>query len=224
MVHQIYYPVALDLLERPCLVVGGGRIAEEKIDPLLRSGAEITVISPEVREPFRELERNGRITLHLREYQPGDIDGYYLVIAATDSFQANAVIAQEAREKRIFVNAVDDPPNCDFFAVSIVRRNNLQVSISTNGLSPAFARWMREHLDETLPEELGDLLDVLGDVRSTLKERRTIPTYEYWKQAIDEEVLAELRAGNRERAYRQVFETLTQPEAIASAPTPWREG
>lgn len=218
-VPQNYYPVALDLLEKPCLVVGGGEIADGKLDALLDAGAAVTVVSPEVRPRISALSAEGKISLHLRPYQSGEVEPFYLVIAATDDFAANAAIAAEARLAGVIVNAVDDPPNCDFFAVSVVRRRDLQVSISTNGLSPAFARWMREHLDETLPDELGDLLDVLGEVRATLKENKSIPAYEFWKAAIDDELFEDLRNGRRQRARDRVYSQLTRPEALASVGT-----
>ncbi len=201
-----YYPVALDLDGKGCLVVGGGEIADGKLDALLSSGARVTVVSPSVRPRIAALADAGRITLHQRTYQSGDLTDAFLVIAATDDRAVNAEVAVEARAAGILVNAVDDPPNCDFFAVAIVRRGDLQVSISTNGLSPAFARWMREQLDEALPREYGDLLKVLADVRETLKARGPIPAYEHWQAAITEDVLDCLRQGDVAGARARIYE------------------
>jgi precorrin-2 dehydrogenase len=130
-------------------------------------------------------------------------------------------VAADARAGGVLVNAVDDIPNCDFFAVAVVRRGDLQLAISTNGRSPAFARWLRERLDATLPPEYGDLLDVLGDVRQTLKDRGPIPTYEHWQAAITDEVLTALRRGDRANAAARVFDRVAagadQTEAPAAA-------
>lgn len=217
---QMYYPVALDLLEKPVLVVGGGEIADGKLDALLAAGARVSVISPEVNPRIRTLADDGKLTLHQRAYQQGDVAPFYLAYAATDDVAQNAEIADEGRSAGVIVNAVDDPPNCDFFAVSVVRRQDLQISISTNGLSPAFARWMREYLDDTLPDEFGDLLSLLGEVRASLKAEGAIPHYQYWKGAINVELLADLRNGRRDHARDRVHAALARPEAAASAGTP----
>ena len=187
------------------LLVGGGEIAESKLDALLRSEAVIDVVSPESRSRFVELANAGRLTLHSRPYQTSDLDGAFVVIAATDDRPTNARVVTEARAAGILAQAVDDIPYCDFFAVAIVRRGELQLGISTNGRSPAFARWMREHLDAELPTEYGDLLSVLGEVRDTIKADGPIPLYPHWKAAITEDVLASLRTGNREAAANAIY-------------------
>lgn len=214
---NLFYPIALDLRAKRCLVVGGGLIAEGKLDALLASGALVTLVSPTIRSRISALAETGAITVHLRPFEVNDLAGAFIVIAATDDRPLNAEIALASRAAGILVNAVDDPPYCDFYAVALVRRGDLQVSISTNGLSPAFARWMREYLDASLPAEFGDLLAVLGDVRATLKTRGEIPAYEHWHAAIDVALLDDLRAGRRDAAHVRVLERLTTPGAVASA-------
>lgn len=203
---QSYYPIALDLNGKPCLLVGGGVIADGKLDALLDAGARITVVSPDVLPRIETFAADGKLALHRRRYQPSDVAGASLVIAATGDRAANAAVAADARAAGVLVNAVDDIPNCDFFAVSVVRRGDLQLAISTAGRSPAFARWMREYLDASLPTEFGDLLAVLGDVRQTLKARGPIPAYEHWHAAITDEVLDALRRGDCEDAATRVFD------------------
>ena len=202
-----YYPIALDLNGKRCLVVGGGVIADGKLDALLAAGAEVTVVSPTVLPRIDVLAAEGRIVLHRRPYRADDVAGAVLVIGATDDRAVNAVVAADGRAVGALVNAVDDIPNCDFFAVAIVRRGDLQVTISTNGRSPAFARWMRERLDAELPAEYGDLLAVLGDVRDELKARGPIPEYEHWQAAIGD-VLADLRRGDRAAAEARLRDRL----------------
>jgi precorrin-2 dehydrogenase/sirohydrochlorin ferrochelatase len=203
------YPIALNLDGKRVLLVGGGKIADEKLDALLLSGAEITVVSPQVRPRIAAFAAEGRIALQQREYERGDLDDVWLVIAATDDRPLNARVVTEARTARILAQAVDDIPYCDFFAVAIVRRGDLQLGISTNGRSPAFARWMRERLDADLPTEYGDMLDVLGEVRDAIKARGPIPQYEHWQAAITDEVFAALREGDRRKAMASIYERVS---------------
>jgi precorrin-2 dehydrogenase / sirohydrochlorin ferrochelatase len=211
------YPIALVLDGKSCLVVGGGEIADGKLDALLLAGAVVTVVSPEVRPRIAALAADGQITLHQRPYRTSDLDGTYLAIAATDDRSTNARMVTEARAAGILTQAVDDIPYCDFFAVAIVRRGDLQLGISTNGRSPAFARWMRERLDTELPTEYGDLLAVLGDVRDTIKARGPIPAYEHWQAAITDEVMAALGAGDRETARSRIYERVSAGVGVAAA-------
>ena len=147
----VVYPIALELSGKRCLVVGGGVIADGKLDALVAAGARITLVSPDVLPRIAGFATDGQIDWRRRPYEPADLDGAFLVIAATDDRAVNAGVAAEARARGILVNAVDDIPHCDFFAVAIVRRGDLQLAISTNGRSPAFARWLRERFDREIP-------------------------------------------------------------------------
>ncbi|MFN8593538.1 MAG: bifunctional precorrin-2 dehydrogenase/sirohydrochlorin ferrochelatase [Thermomicrobiales bacterium] len=196
----ICYPIALVLEGKQCLLVGGGEIADGKIDALLRSGASVTVVSPTARPRIAALAAAGAIAWQQREYDPSDLAGVSLVIAATDDNNVNARVVIDARAAGILAQAVDDIPYCDFFAVATVRRGDLQLGISTNGRSPAFARWLREHLDQDIPREYGELLAILGEVRDSLKAQGPTPEYEHWQAAITDEVFAALRAGERDTA------------------------
>jgi precorrin-2 dehydrogenase/sirohydrochlorin ferrochelatase len=202
------YPIALELQGRACLVVGGGTLAAEKTLGLREAGARVTVVDPQPSPLLQYLAGTDAIVLRKREYAPADLDGIYLAFGASDDRALNARVATDGRARGVIVNAVDDIPNCDFFAVSIVRRGDLQIAISTGGASPAFARWMREYLEENLPTEFGDLLDVLADARRTIKARGPVPPYERWQAAIDEGLLRRLRRGDREGARAQVLASL----------------
>lgn len=221
MTHS-YYPVALDLLGKKCVVVGGGVIADGKLDALLAAGARVTVVSPAVGARIRQLAAAGQLTLRRRHYQPEDVVSADLVIAATDDRAINAAIAADARVAGVMVNAVDDPPNCDFFAMAVVRRGDLQIAISTNGRSPAFARWMREGIDRAVPARYGDLLELLGDARQQLKASGSIPLYERWEAAITEDLL-ELLPRDRAAAAELLLNRLTgeqdTPVDTQSAPS-----
>jgi len=197
---SVCYPVALNLERKPCLVVGGGALALEKVEGLLRAGATVTTVAPHPNQALADLESDGRIVLRRSEYRPDDLGGTYLAYGASADRALNARVASDARERGIIVNAVDDIPNCDFFAMAIVHRGDLQVAISTNGRSPAFARWMREELDASLPDELDGLLTLLGDIRSQLKASEAVPPYQTWRAAITPRVLELLQVGDADGA------------------------
>jgi precorrin-2 dehydrogenase/sirohydrochlorin ferrochelatase len=159
------FPIFLKLQDRPCLVVGAGEIAESKIHSLLTAGARVTVIAPEAKLDLIALADAGLFTWHQREYVADDLENVFLVVAATDSLSVNAAVYRDAVDLNILCNAVDDPPNCDFYFPSVVRRGNLQVAISTAGESPALAQQLRKEIDEQLPDDLGPWLDDLGELR-----------------------------------------------------------
>lgn len=159
------FPMFLKLEDRPCLVVGGGEIAESKIHSLLEAGARVTVVSPEMKAGLIGLADAGLFAWHRREYLVSDIEGAFLVIAATNSRDVNAAVYRDAEERNVLCNAVDDPPNCDFYFPSVVRRGRLQIAISTEGESPALCQRLRKEIDEQLPQDLGPWLDDLGELR-----------------------------------------------------------
>ena len=159
------FPIFLKLQDRPCLVVGGGEIAESKIHSLLTAGARVTVVSPEAKPDLAALADEGRFIWHQRAYVEADLDGVFLVVAATDEMEVNASVYRDAVHHNILCNAVDDPPNCDFYFPSVVRRDKLQIAISTAGESPALAQQLRKEIDEQLPNDLGPWLDDLGELR-----------------------------------------------------------
>lgn len=206
-----YYPIALDLHQKPCLVVGGGTLATEKVEGLLIAGATITVVSPAATPTIAYLAEAGEIALQQRPYSADDLDGIYLAYGATEDRAENARVAADARQMGVIVNAVDDIPNCDFFAVSIVRRGDLQIAISTNGRSLAFARWVREYLDAWIPRAFGGVLDALADVRQDLRAQNSTPPYERWQAAIGEEVFSRLPRGGTDGARERIYDAVTAP-------------
>ncbi|HTT82643.1 MAG TPA: bifunctional precorrin-2 dehydrogenase/sirohydrochlorin ferrochelatase, partial [Rhizomicrobium sp.] len=131
------FPAFIKLARRRCLVVGAGRVALEKIPSLLAAEADVRVIAPRVHKEIHALANSGRIALAERVWSPGDLDGIFLVIAATDDPAVNAAVYDAAVERNILCNSVDDPPHCDFYFGSVVSRGDLQIAISTAGQSPA---------------------------------------------------------------------------------------
>ena len=160
------FPIFLKLTGRPCIVIGAGNLAESKIESLRTAEAAITVIAPEASPAIEGLAAEGAINWHQRPYAPGDlVEGTFLVVTATNVPAVNRAVYLEATSKSILCNAVDDPPYCDFFFPSIVRRGDLQIAISTAGESPALAQRLRKELNAALPLDLGPWLAELGNLR-----------------------------------------------------------
>ena len=159
------FPIFLKLTGRRCVVVGAGHLAESKIASLRAADAAVTVIAPEASEAIAEQAAAGELTLQRRPYQQGDLAGAFLVVAATNDPAVNRAVFAEATATGVLSNAVDDPPFCDFYFPSVVRRGDLQIAISTAGNSPALAQQLRKELNEQLPLDLGDWLADLGNLR-----------------------------------------------------------
>ena len=182
-----YYPIFLDVRRRPCLVVGGGTVAQGKVTGLLNAGADVTVISPGLEATLQAGLAAGRIRHIARPYERGDMVGYAIVMVATDDRSANAAIRAEGQERRIWVNCADDPQHCDFILPSVVRRGPITIGISTGGGSPAFARRVREELTDYFTEDFVPLAELLAEVRRELKDRGVLPhvSQDTWQRAID---------------------------------------
>ena len=142
-----FFPLLLNICGRECLVVGAGKVAAGKIDGLLNHGAKIIVIAPRAVRSIKNQARKGLLTLHSRNFSPSDVNGAFLVVAATNSSEVNGAVFRASRARRVLCNAVDDPENCDFFYPAVVRRGLLQIAISTNGQNPGLAARLRKELE-----------------------------------------------------------------------------
>ncbi|HVT97208.1 MAG TPA: bifunctional precorrin-2 dehydrogenase/sirohydrochlorin ferrochelatase, partial [Acidobacteriaceae bacterium] len=162
-------PIFLRLDGKPVLVVGAGTVALAKIESLLASRAKVTVVGPKTVPRIRELAHQDAVVWHQRLFEPQDLEGAFLVIAATNDSAVNRTVYEEARRRNIPCNAVDDPPNCDFYFGSIVSRGDLQVAVSTAGESPALAQRLRQEIDAQLPQDLGPWLKELGGLRGEVR-------------------------------------------------------
>jgi len=161
-------PIFVKLDGRPGLMVGAGNVALEKLHSLLPTGLRIRVIAPEAKDEFRVLAAEGRIQWTQRAFEPADLDGNFIVIAATNDPEVNATVYREADRRGILTNSVDDPPHCDFYFGSIVRRGDLQIAISTAGQSPAVAQQLKHEIDAQLPDDLGSWLKEIGQLRRNI--------------------------------------------------------
>ncbi|MCR9082534.1 MAG: bifunctional precorrin-2 dehydrogenase/sirohydrochlorin ferrochelatase [Cyclobacteriaceae bacterium] len=178
------YPIFLKVHELNVLLIGGGFVATEKLEFLLKSSpeAQVTVVSKFFRPEFLELaEEKETVTLIEDAYHEKYLGGKHIVIAATDDKAVNLQIRNEAKERFLLVNVADTPELCDFYLGGIVTKGNLKIAISTNGKSPTTAKRLRQLLEEVLPEEIDDLLDNLNAYRDTLKG-----DFEYKVKAMNE--------------------------------------
>jgi siroheme synthase-like protein len=220
-----YYPVFLDIADKPVVVIGGGNIALQKVEGLIDAGAQVTVVSPALNEDMQLLAEQSRFMHIKREYQPGDLEGYELAFVATDDYEENRRVWQEGRERRIWVNAVDDIPNCDFIMPGIVRKGDLVVAISTSGTSPAMARKAREDIESFLTDEDAELLDLAAEIRREFKDQgiqvksctRCVRNHnDVWNAALDGIVKGHLKAGDRAAAKERMLNLLTSPSQEAA--------
>jgi precorrin-2 dehydrogenase/sirohydrochlorin ferrochelatase len=162
------FPMFLKLSSRACLVVGAGTIAEAKIAGLLETGAKIRVVAPEATAQVRSWAQSKAIEWHQRSFQPRDLEGIFLVVAATSSTELHERIFELASQLRVLSNIVDVPPLCDFYYPSVVQRGALQIAVSTAGLSPALAQRLRKQLETEFGPEYEEWLAQLGEAREKL--------------------------------------------------------
>ncbi len=166
-----YYPILLNIQDRLVAVIGGGEVALRKVKDLLEAGARMRIVSPQFHPEIESLAAShpGRIALVRRRYEPGDLAGTALAFSTTDSPGVNRAVFAEAEERGIFLNAVDDPPNCSFIVPSTTRKGGLIIAVSTGGASPAMAAKLRRRLEAAIPDDIGEVLDALAAARELLK-------------------------------------------------------
>jgi precorrin-2 dehydrogenase/sirohydrochlorin ferrochelatase len=162
------FPMFLKLITRPCLVVGAGSIAESKIASLLEADARIRVVAPEATEQVLSWAQSKKIDWYQRKFQRNDLEGMFLVVAATSSRELHEQIFEEASRRGVLCNIVDVPELCDFYYPAVVQRGALQIAISTGGLSPALAQRLRKELEGQFGPEYEEWLEHLGEAREKL--------------------------------------------------------
>jgi siroheme synthase-like protein len=195
-----YYPVFIELAGRRCLVIGGGFEAQRKAEGLLAADGRVEIISPTLTDDLKRLLDEGKIdSWQQREYKEGDVEGYEIVMVATDDGKVNAAVSAEGKSRGVWVNAADDTENCDFILPAVIRKGNITLAASTSGTSPALARRLREELDAYLTEDMPALAELLAEVRVDLRSRGIKPPVDTWQDAIDED----LRVLLAQRKYRQ---------------------
>lgn len=207
-----HYPISIDLTGRRCVVIGGGSVAERKVETLLEFGARVVVTSPQFTQRLLDMEREGSVELIRGTYEPGVLKDAFLVIAATDDREANNAVSADAQRAGILVNVVDDPELCTFFVPASVRRGDLIVSVSSSARSPFLARRVKEQLESVIGPEYGELAELMGWVRDEVKTMygdQAERTRAY-RRVLDSDVLELLRQGKREEAAARARECISQ--------------
>ena len=208
-----YYPVYLNLNAKRCVVFGGGQVAEDKVSKLQGTGARISIISPEVTPSLQARSQSGEVDWHAREYQPGDLEGAFLGIAATNLPKVNRRISQEAAKLGVLMNVVDDPAQCTFIAPSIVQRGPVTLAISTGGASPALARKLREALSNDPVLEWADLAGVLSLARKEVKRRGLTVDRQRWQCCLTPELLNLVQSDREDQALAALLAGLLEPNS-----------
>jgi siroheme synthase-like protein len=194
------YPVNLIVAGRRCVVVGAGRIAARKIDALLAAGADVHVVATELGDQVRAWRDEQRITVAERGFGPSDLDDAWLATAATDDPSVNHAVFEAGAERRVWVNSADDPDNCSFTLMSVIRRGDLVVTIGTGGRSPALAAWLKDRITTELGPEYETLLELLSEVRESMRANGRSTEDADWKRALDSGMLDLVRAGRLSEA------------------------
>ena len=176
MLETPFYIACLKLMNRRCVVVGGGDIGLEKVEGLLACDGKVTLIAPEAIEPLQRLADEGSIEWIRREYQEGDLEATFIAIAATNDTDANIKVFEDAEKRAMLVNIVDVPPLCNFILPAIVRTGPLAIAISTAGASPALAKRIKREIADEYGTHHARLAELLNEARGWAK--MTLPTYQ----------------------------------------------
>ena len=217
-----YFPAFLDLADRPCLVIGGGSVAERKVRSLLAARAAVRLISPSLTPALHSLATRSEIRWERRVFQPGDTAGSYLVIAATDDASVNQAVVDEARRGNRLVNRADSAEGSTFITPAVMRRGPLTIAVSTGGRSPALARHVRQELEAIIPIELADHLAEVVALRSLQAERMPAPAAREmaWRDLMSAGLLDLLRRGDLEAAHRLACAAAERAQADPTTPVP----
>ncbi|MGR5175165.1 NAD(P)-dependent oxidoreductase [Vibrio parahaemolyticus] len=204
-----YFPLFMDLLDRPVMVVGGGEVACRKVETLIRAGARVTVVSPKLEPYLLEMSQSGKCIWIQRFYQPELMKREFVQVwATTDNPELNHQVHKDAKKMGILVNVVDDTPYCDFITPSIINRGRVQIAISSGGASPVLIRGIREKLEAILPMNTAQLADFAaskrGDIKKhfvTVDERR-----KFWELFFKEPMVIECKNNQElEQAYQRLI-------------------
>jgi len=207
------YPVNLLVRDRRVVVVGAGRIAARKIEPLLDAGAVVEVVAPAAGDEVRAWADAGRLVLHQRPFAAADVEGAWLALTATDDPAVNAAVHAAAEAARVWVNSADDPANCSFTLMSVIRRGDLVVSVGTGGRSPALATHLRRRLGEEIGPEYETLVDLLSEAREALRSTGRSSEDANWQSVFDGGIVEMVRTGRVDEA-RELLRTCLSSSSV----------
>lgn len=205
-----YYPVYLYIKGKRCLVVGGGEVAERKVNSLLKCGAEVSVVSPDLTRRLKELNSKGKIKYLKEEFKEKYLKDIFLVIGATDNSNVNFKVYESANKKNILVNIVDSPELCNFIVPSVVERGALTIAISTGGKSPALAKKLRKELEYRYGFEYAKFLNLMGNLRGRIsaKIRDKRKREEIYKKLVDSDIIKLIKNGDNEAVRNRIKEII----------------
>jgi precorrin-2 dehydrogenase/sirohydrochlorin ferrochelatase len=196
-----YYPVNLDMTNKRCVVVGGGDIAERKVERLLECGAQVTVVSKSLTPVLKARKKTGQMDHIDKDYEDQALDGAFMVIGATDRNDVNERISKEAIARGLLVNIVDDPDRCNFILPSLVQQGDLSIAISTGGKSPALAKKLRKELEKQYGPEYQTLLVIMGILRKRILagDQRAADNKAVFEDLVHSDILQAIREKDRGR-------------------------
>ncbi|MBO0693867.1 MAG: bifunctional precorrin-2 dehydrogenase/sirohydrochlorin ferrochelatase [Acidimicrobiaceae bacterium] len=194
------YPVNLILTGRRCVVVGGGSVAARKVRGLLAAGAAVHVVAPAISQEIRELP----LTFDERPYETRDLEGAWLVVAATGIPEVNASVRADADAAHVWLNAADDPSSCSVTLPAVTRQGPVMVTVSTSGRSPALASWVKGQIETMLGPEFATLATLLGEARAELQAAGRSTEEVDWRPAFESDILDAIRAGDFARARKRL--------------------
>lgn len=209
-----YFPIFLDLNDKPCLVVGGGDVATRKVSLLFRAGARVTVVSPELGESLRGRLASGEIIYQARTFEEADLKGCALVVAATDDEVINRRVSELCRERCLPVNVVDQPELCSFIVPSIIDRTPVQIAVSTGGSSPVLARLLRARLETMIPAAYGRLASLMAEFRGKVAQHFTDEgkRRRFWENVAQGSIAEQIFAGKEEAAREAMYKAMEAAE------------
>jgi precorrin-2 dehydrogenase / sirohydrochlorin ferrochelatase len=201
-----YYPIFIDVEDHDVVIVGGGEVCARKAETMMRYGARVTIVSPELTDEIESWGRDGKLTLRRKRYESSDLDGASIVIASTDDTRVNEQVAADARARKVPVNVVDVTPLCEFIVPAIIEKGSVTIAVSTGGKSPALARTLKEDLNRQIGPEYAEVNDLLGTLRDGAK--KVLPTdadrKRFFDSLIAAGILDMIREGRRDEAYGTV--------------------
>ncbi|MFT4655693.1 MAG: uroporphyrin-III C-methyltransferase/precorrin-2 dehydrogenase/sirohydrochlorin ferrochelatase [Patiriisocius sp.] len=211
-----YFPIFLDTTELNCLVVGAGEVAARKVELLLKTSAQITVVAPEVCNTIKQLALENKLSLHIRSYEEDDLAARQLIFVATDDSLLNAQIHHQAKLRNILVNVVDNTPLCQFITPSIVDRSPIIIAISSGGVAPVLLRYLRQKLESLIPQKISLLGKFSEKFRDQVKSRINSVTKRryFWEDVLDGDISEQVLQGNEDKAQLMMLDKLQTDENV----------
>jgi uroporphyrin-III C-methyltransferase/precorrin-2 dehydrogenase/sirohydrochlorin ferrochelatase len=210
-----YFPIFLDTTDLTCLVVGAGEVAARKVELLLKTSADITVVAPWVCDTVQRFAKEEKIKLIVRPYCDSDMTNKQMVFVATDNSEINKQIHDEARVQKILVNVVDNTPLCQFITPAIVDRSPIIIAMSSGGVAPVLLRYLRQKLESVIPQKVSLLGRFSEKFRESVKKRfKSVTERRYfWEDVLDGDIAENVLQGNEQVAEQKFLEKLNAPDA-----------